>query len=305
MYVAGIDAGQSSTTAAIADDTGRILGRGSGQPADEVNQGSGSTRMHDAFAAAIAAALADAKLPAQTAFAQIVAGVSGYEGTIYGVPPQLNGPVELMHDAPIAHAGAFAGAEGVIVIAGTGSVAYARDAQGAHATVGGWGYIFGDEGSAFWIARNAIAKACADTDDGHPGELTTIVLQHFNMPSLRALARAFYANTIGRDDVAAFASVIVHAAEAGNERAVAMIADAADALVLLARQAMDRAGMDAGPVAFSGGLLRHQTVRETVEQRMRTAIPAIRVVRPAYDPAQGAVLLALARAGRTVRELHA
>ena len=304
MYVAGIDGGQSSTTAAIADDTGRILGRGSGPPADEVNQGSGSTRMHDAFAAAIAAALADAKLPAQTAFAQIVAGVSGYEGTIYGEPPQLNGPLELMHDAPVAHAGAFAGGEGVIVIAGTGSVAYASDARGAHATVGGWGYVFGDEGSAFWIARNAIARAFADTDDGHPGELTAIVVQYFKVPSLRALARAFYANVIGRDDVAAFAGHIVHTAESGNERAVKMIEDAADALVLLARQAMDRAHMNAPPVAFAGGLLRYQTMRETVEQRMRATMPSIRVVRPAYDPAQGAVLLALARAGRSVQELR-
>ncbi|HKE37033.1 MAG TPA: BadF/BadG/BcrA/BcrD ATPase family protein, partial [Candidatus Baltobacteraceae bacterium] len=125
-YVAGIDGGQTSTAAVIGDERGRVVGRGVAGPADEVGQGADSTRMHDALSGALRAACKGAGLDAGTHFEAIVAGVSGYEGRVYGKMPQLPAArFVLMHDAPIAHAGALAGEPGVVVIAGTGSVVYA------------------------------------------------------------------------------------------------------------------------------------------------------------------------------------
>ena len=66
-----------------------------------------------------------------------------------------------MHDTPIAHAGALEGRSGVVVIAGTGSVVYGRNDEGWSCTLGGWGFLFGDEGSAFAIARDSLARADA------------------------------------------------------------------------------------------------------------------------------------------------
>ena len=107
----------------------------------------------------------------------------------------------LMHDAPIAHAGAFGGKPGVIVIAGTGSVAYALAGDGRTKTGGGWGYLFGDEGSAFWIARMFVHGAT------RKHALVRPLLEYFGAANLRALVRAFYSGEITRDRLASFAPI--------------------------------------------------------------------------------------------------
>ncbi|HZZ65751.1 MAG TPA: BadF/BadG/BcrA/BcrD ATPase family protein [Candidatus Baltobacteraceae bacterium] len=303
-YYAGINIGQSSTQAVIADDTGHILGRGSAGPGDEVGQDPSSTRLRDAAGLALADATAHAGLPPDSNFAAIYAGISGYEGRVYGQPLQLPTPsLTLDHDAPIAHAGALGGAAGVVVIAGTGSVAYARNEQGASALTGGWGYVFGDQGSAFWLARKAISNAMRGRDAGEPDDITQIALQHFNVASLRSLASTFYTGGISRAQIAAFAQVVIAQAENGNERAAQFVNDGAQALVILAMRAMDRAGMQAPNVAFTGGLLQSATMRNQIEQWFRKLIPQAHLVAPQYDEATGALLLAYRGAGITAERI--
>ena len=160
MLFAGIDAGQSSTTAAIAGSDGTIIARGYAGPADEIGATAESTRLRDALEGALADAIVNAKLDPSSRFDAIVAGISGYEGRIYGAAPRLpSDRVRLVHDSAIAHAGALGGKPGIVVIAGTGSAAYATFADGSAHFEGGWGYLFGDEGSAFWIARSAVSAA--------------------------------------------------------------------------------------------------------------------------------------------------
>jgi len=154
---AGIDGGQSSTVAVVGDERGRILGRGTAGPADEIGASKESTRLRDALQGALEAACADAGLAQESRFDAIVAGVSGYDGHVYGKMPALPSQrVVLVHDTPIAHAGALAGHPGVVIIAGTGSVVFGRDESGRSWTLGGWGFLFGDEGSAFSIVRDAL-----------------------------------------------------------------------------------------------------------------------------------------------------
>lgn len=294
MLFAGIDGGQSSTTAVVGDDSGRVLARGSAGPADEVAQGPESTRLRDALQGALADALSHAGLPHDSRFASIVAGVSGYDGKVYGQAPDM--PAEhfaIVHDTEIAHAGALDGKAGVIVIAGTGSVAFARSERDERALAGGWGYLFGDEGSAFWFARDAIADAARDADACEENELGPLILQHFSAPSLRALVRAFYAGEISRTQLATFAPVLIEAAERGNERAAQHVRDGAAALVLLARQAAERAALTAPAVAFLGGLLRSATLSGNIDRWMHELLPAATRVAPVRDPAEGALLLAL------------
>lgn len=303
-YFAGIDGGQSSTVAVIGDENGHVLARGTAGPADEVGQGPESTRLRDALSGALSDAVERAQLPAQTRFEQIVAGISGYEGRIYGQPPEL--PTDILtleHDAPIAHAGAFAGDPGVLVIAGTGSVAYAVNERGASALVGGWGYLFGDEGSAFWLARTAIADAMRDEDTGEPSALTRRVLEFFNAGSLRKLARSFYAGQISRTQVASFARLILQEAEDGNERAAQYVKDGASALVMLASRARRHSGLQTPKVAFIGGLSASATMRNEVMQWMRELMPHAQHVEPRYDPPVGALLLAYKAGGITPQSI--
>src|SRR5215469_5605871 len=114
MLYAGIDAGQSSTTAAIAADDGHILARGYAGPADEIGARPDSTRLRDALEGALADALRNASMDASTRFDAVVAGISGYEGRVYGQAPRLPADrIELLHDSAIAHAGALQGKPGV------------------------------------------------------------------------------------------------------------------------------------------------------------------------------------------------
>ena len=193
--------------AVIGDET-RVLARGAAGPADEIGATSDSTRLRDALEGALANALAAAHLPPQTTFDAIVAGVSGYEGRIYGQAPRM--PAQhflLLHDAPIAHAGAFRGGPGVVVIAGTGSVAYALAGDGRTRTSGGWGYLFGDEGSAFWIARTFIARATENAT------LCARCSSTFDVANLRVLVRAFYSGEISRERLASFAAIALTSEE--------------------------------------------------------------------------------------------
>lgn len=300
VYVAGIDGGQSSTTALIADERGRIMGRGVAGPADEVGAGPESTRLRDALHDALERARAAAGLPEPARFAAIVAGISGYEGRIYGAHPDL--PTErlaLLHDAPIAHAGALAGEPGVVVIAGTGSVVYARNQRGESKTFGGWGYVFGDEGSAFRIAADALAMMMRAQDDGDESfaDPTRAAEAYFKPRSLREIARAFYAGEVSRDHLAAFAPVALRSSD--SFRAIAE--HSADRLASLAARAIVFA--ESRKVALTGGTFADPQLRSYLEERIRDLEPSAQIVEPKYEPAAGALLLAYRQLDMPAMEL--
>lgn len=289
-FFAGIDGGQTATSAVLADETGRVLSSGSAGPADEVHQSPESTRLRDALCGALRDALANCGLDPQTLFTAVVAGVSGYEGRVYGAPPDLPANSTLLvHDAVAAHAGAFTGEPGVIVIAGTGSVSYGRNARGAEITAGGWGYLFGDEGSGFWLARMMVKRAMYAEDAGEDDPLRGPMLQHFEQPSLRALARAFYAGEIDRANLAGFAVRVLADPEAGEI--------VPQVLASLAATVARRLDLPEGPVALTGGLAADAALRERFAVRLAELLPGAHVQSPRLDPARGALLLALRSAG--------
>jgi glucosamine kinase len=298
-YVAGIDGGQSGTQAVIADERGRILGAGNAGPADENWQGPASTRMHDALKGALDEARENARLPADTRFAAVVAGVSGYEGRLYGAPPAL--PAErfsLVHDPEIAHAGAFRGGSGVVVIAGTGSIAYVVDDDGCTGISGGLGYVFGDEGSAFWIAKTAIASAISVNADC---AVERAAKTFFGKETLRDVFAAFYHGQLDRDRFAAFAKVVLEIASSDDtgggppdECATETVDGAQRNLAWLAEHADDRRWhwTSRPRAAFVGGLMQDAAFKSGLYERV-----SMEVVEPAYPPAYGAVILALREAG--------
>ncbi len=293
LMVAGIDGGQSSTVAIIGDENGRILGRGTGGPSDEIGVAADSTRMHDALRSALTDASRQAQLAVGTRFDAIVAGVSGYNGRASGRPPQL--PARrflLMHDAPIAHAGALGGQSGVVVIAGTGSVVYTRDRDGVGHTLGGWGFLFGDEGSAFRIACDALEMLMRAEDDGDATLLqaTQATCAFFGMPSLRRLARGFYAGQLSRDRLAAYAPAALR-----FDRFREMANRGADRLAELACRAIDAGGT--ARVALAGGIFGDAAFGQRVRDGIRGAVPNADVLEARYEPAAGALLLAYRELG--------
>ncbi|HZO95609.1 MAG TPA: BadF/BadG/BcrA/BcrD ATPase family protein [Candidatus Baltobacteraceae bacterium] len=302
-FVAGIDAGQSSTTAVVVDERGYVRGRGTAGPADHVDEPPGSSKCADACAAAVDGALRAAGLPTGTELEAVRIGLSGYDAAFDGRAPTFAArSVSLVHDAPVALAGAIQTRPAVVTIAGTGSVAYGEDASGAAVRVGGWGYLFGDEGSAFAVARDALAHAMAADDRGERTPLAEAALAYFDRPGLRDLATAALQGRISRSGLAAFAQVVHDAARLGQPDAVAIVNRAADALARLGAVALDRLGL-AGrpvPVAFAGGAFRSENFARRVREQLLALAPGAQVVVPRYDAAVGAALLAFADADLAV-----
>jgi N-acetylglucosamine kinase-like BadF-type ATPase len=296
---AGIDGGQSSTTAVIVNASGDVLGRGTAGPCDHVDEPPGSRRCAEACESAVARALAAAHLSERSPLDAVVIGISGYDGVFHGVPPAFgDARVRFVHDAPIALAGAVDRRPAVVVIAGTGSVAYGEDAAGKGVRIGGYGFVFGDEGSSFALARGALTYAMEQADRGRGSRLGDAALAYFDRPDLRALARAFYLKEIGRPELANFARVVLDAARLGDPEAAALVERAVRALAALAANAiarLDLSGVNV-PVAFTGGLFANaEFTRRTVEA-LNALAPNARAVKPLSDPATGAARLALEHA---------
>jgi len=297
---AGLDGGQSSTVAVIGDERGQILGRGAGGPCDHVDEPLDSSRLHDALNGALSSAAKSANLDAHARYSAIVAGISGLHQGLPGMKVSLPAQhVRLLHDAPIAWQGAFGGGPGVVVIAGTGSVAYGRDAGGGSVTVGGWGYLFGDRGSAFSIARSALSRAMREEDGGGSSTLRSAALKFFKQSSLREIAHDFYLRRITRPQLAAFAGTVADAADCGDAAAANVIGGAMHALALLACDACQALECGSAPVvAFAGGLMLRSELRAAAQQRLSWVMPQANSVEPRFEPAVGALILAYQEDGQ-------
>ena len=305
-FFAGIDGGQSSTVCVVGDDAGNVLGRAGGPPADLVGQPRDSARRAEVLDAVLQGALRMAGLPAETRFASIVAGVSGYDDG-HAEPPVLEVPYErfaIVHDADIAHAGALEGGPGIVVVAGTGSVALGIGPSGHRVRAGGWGYLFGDEGSALWIVREALARAMRDEDAGHPPEIATPLLEHFGLDSLRALQHAVAHGEVSRAALADAAPVVLAEADSGDRVGDEVRRAAVAALGRLAHLAQRGLGAARNVrIAPSGGVFRNAGILERWKWNVREYERAATLVAPRYGPVYGALLLAYRAAGAPVPAL--
>lgn len=292
--VAGIDGGQSSTVAAIGGARG-TLARGSGPPADLVGEARESTRDRGALETALDRALDAAGLPRATIFAAIVAGISGYDAGVSHAPDlaHRSARVAIVHDTEIAHAGALDGAAGIVAIAGTGSVALGNDDVGGVARAGGWGYFFGDEGSALWIARTALRRAMLRVDRGERSALEARAQAVFGTASLRALQHGFAHGEIARPALAAFASDVLALAESGDRDARDVRRAAANELAELVREVDLRLEPASWRlVSYAGGLFADAAFVDAFGEALQGAVPHANLTAPAGDPACGALALA-------------
>jgi N-acetylglucosamine kinase-like BadF-type ATPase len=195
-------------------------------------------------------------------------------------------------DARAALESAFPGSSGIVLSAGTGSIAIGRHAKGTIHRVGGWGWRFGDEGSAYGLARAALA-AVARAEDGRGPKtlLTPRLLEAAGVASVEDLMA--WARAAQRKQIAAMAPVVCRAAPEDPVAALLVQAAAAELAhhVLALRERLSEPGI---PVALSGGLLgTGSPVREALEVRLSASKPPVNLVHRSVDPACGALALAL------------
>jgi len=304
LFYLGVDGGQSHTEAIIADARGNILGRGQGGPSNHAEQPGGRERLHRAIVDSVGTALraASARSIADTEFAAAHCAMTGgadFKEEIIG--SILNAThLEVGHDSPAALAGATAGGPGIVVIAGTGSVAYGESSGGKRLRVGGWGYLFGDEGGGFWVALQGIKRAML----GYDGftEQTVLgdqALEHFRCADLHSLSMAVYRDEITRDRLATFAAIVHRAAQQGDNVARNILEEGGKFLAALARTVSNRLQLEPSElqVACVGGVFRGELMREAFRRSLDDQLPAAIIIPPRFDPAIGALLLAYRGAG--------
>lgn len=297
-YFLGVDGGQSSTVALIGDESGRVVALGRAGPSNHVEAGEGRDKFLGAMRGCFETAGFD---PERVKFASACLGFSG--GAV-GKEALVSEIVRsertlVTDDARIALAGALAGEPGVIVIAGTGSIAFGRNARGKTARAGGWGYLFGDEGGAFDIVRRAL-RAALRFEEGW-GQATSLHARLLDAAGARTaddLLHRFYTSDFPRSRIAGFGKLVDDAAAEGDAVASKIVAGAAGALAALAgvvRSQLFEAA-DEARVAYLGGVFRSRRLLESFRELVEAAATN-RVVAPVYGPAAGALLEAYRAAG--------
>jgi len=297
-YFLGVDGGQSATTALIGDETGRVVAFGSGGPCNHVGAEGGREK----FIRAIRESLASAGVPAERArFAAACLGFSGGPADKEATLKEILSADTLVvtTDYTIALSGATGGAPGLITIAGTGSIAFGRDAAGRTARAGGWGYIFGDEGGGFDIVRQALRAALRFEEGwGPPTALLEMLLAETGAPSANKLAHRFYTAEYPRPRIAAFSKLVDRAANEGDAVARAILENGGRTLAELAAAVRGQlfSPGEIVTVAYIGGVFRSTLLLE----RYRTLIElqeGVRCAPPLHGPAAGALIEAYRAAG--------
>lgn len=298
----GVDGGQSSTTALIGDEQGKVLGIGRGGPCNHVKSGDGKAKFLNAMKESLGAAAQAAGLKmGELQFMVACLGFSGGPADKQDLLKEMLKTERLIvtHDALIALMGATGGEPGVVVIGGTGSIAFGRNATGKTARAGGWGYVFGDEGGAFDITRQAVRAALRLEEGWGPStSLHSRLMEATNVNNANDLLHKLYTVEYPRHRIAELSKVVDQAAAEGDQVAVEILNGAAQQLATYAGavRAQLFAKGETSMASFVGGVFRSALVRERFQSLVALS-DGVSVVVPKFGPAAGALLEAYRAVG--------
>ncbi|HRX82463.1 MAG TPA: BadF/BadG/BcrA/BcrD ATPase family protein [Pirellulaceae bacterium] len=280
--VLGVDGGGTKTVAWLAPreaaDEANVLGRGKAGPSNVRTVGFDPAIQN--IDQAIRLAFEDAQLD-RGSVASICIGLAGADRDAERVPlrawaeqQQLAEHITVTNDAiPLIYVGSADGC-GVALVAGTGSVAFGRNSEGQVARCGGWGPLFGDEGSGYAIAVAGL-RAVAHASDGR-GSATTLCdlfLQAFNVSNANELIPAIYSPHIDRPQIATYANLVFAADAAGDEVARYIIDKSAESLAAMIESVVRQLALTkrSVPLALTGGVILNQ---EAYRERLLRSLAA-------------------------------
>lgn len=277
----------------LVGDERSILGRGASGASNIIRVGEVQAR--NALEEAIHQACAAARI-APRDISRSCVGMAGAsraeisESVRRILSAMVSGEIEVAGDMEIALQAAFARNPGVIVMAGTGSIAYGRNASGRTARAGGWGFAISDEGSGHWIGREALAAIfrALDKDENHADSLLQAFMKAWGVQSKDQLVVA--ANT--SSEFSTLFPAVLEAAQAGNCLARDVLSRAAAELAGLATIVLQKL-FDAEqhvPVAMSGGVFSNSALaRDVFYNEIRKTHAKVVVGEKIIDPVLGAL----------------
>lgn len=306
--VLGLDGGGSQTRCRLVNAQGTVLGQGEA-PASNYHAVGGEAAYH-----AILCAIAAATAKQGVIIRAITLGLAGVGRPrdrqvvhdwvqllqqdsrlplTWNLHPQ---GVRICPDCEIALVGGLGQDVGLATIAGTGAIAYGRTPQGAVARSSGWGYLLGDEGSAYDIGRQGLKAVVRAADGRSPQtQLTAALCDHLGLDQIEDLVEHVYQPGWRAKDVARLAPVVDRVACLGDGVANQILDEAAAELALASRAVYRQLFPDNTPVELVtlGGTWQSQgKLRQRFEAQLARHCPEIEVVQPRDDAVAGAILLA-------------
>ena len=298
----GVDGGGTKTAFVLVDRAGRELARHEGGSSYHVDIGVEKLHvlLHDGVHSVLRQAGASADdvlyaffgLPAHGEDSQI-------QPVLDVIPEALLGHRRYAcgNDMICGWAGSLAGEDGINIVAGTGSIGYG-ERQGLSARGGGWGELFSDEGSAYWIAIQGL-NAFSRMSDGRlsRGPLHDLLVHEFALTNdLDLCAHIYCRSAPQRDRIAAISRLVARAAVQGDEAARRICVDAGEALAQIVdtiRQRLEYRPGEPVNLSYSGGVFQSgELILDPFRRRLSACSPDYRIISPRYSPAIGAAIYA-------------
>ena len=301
FHVIGIDAGGTKTVCQLADSQGAIVSESRGGGANL--QAAGELQVEKVLHDVMEEAIGDRPIVPSV----ICLGIAGVDrpddgAIVRGIMKRIGykARVLVVNDALVALEAGAPQQPGVVIISGTGSICYGRNARGEAARSGGWGYVLGDEGSGYWIGRAALRAVLREADERGPRTaLTRLLLEHFGVDRAQNIIHQVYHTNLKPAAIGALARCVHAAYLEGDQVAVGILRGAANELEGAALSVARRLQLIGTPFSFilAGGIFRAVPwVQEELGRRLPVVARGAQIKLLDKEPASGAVALALQEA---------
>ena len=263
MHFLGIDAGATATQWALIDEAGLVISGSAAAMDGHIYRPSSKERMEQVLNE-ISTEVRNYKL---TSAYMGITGVTS-DGSIETLAESILGvSIKVVSDIELAYRANFSEGEGILLYAGTGSVAFAIDNLSNPHQIGGWGYLLGDEGAGYWIGREAIRHAMFDIEtkaEFKPKSLTSEILDVIGGKDWSSVKSFVYSQE--RSVIASLSKLVNTSAEAGDVDAIRIIRKAAGHLAYLVRRMDESLTGGSLPVKFTGGISRSAILYQELNQ---------------------------------------
>jgi len=309
-YIVGVDGGGTKTELVLIDRSGNVIGREKGGTTNF--QVVGGKKLKEEISGCLVRLMNSTNIPSHK-LDQIFLGLAGAgresdrkEITNLFSDTEFDGKVTVDSDAVVALAGAFGTAPGIIIISGTGAICFGMNHEGKVVRSGGWGYLLGDEGSGYFIGREALIAALKDFDGrGEKTTLRTEIERHFNLNSIDQIIPQIYQNKIDRVAIANLAPIVFDQAKQGDEHAEEIIRHSGRELGVLARAVAQKMNFmnEEIKVALIGSIFKQKDLLiNEISKELFEVSWNIEIKDPMFEPKYGAALLALQKIGVQIDE---
>lgn len=303
-YILAIDGGGTKTTVLFADNTGKILGKGSAGPMslaatseavacenllDAVTQAFGSHTVHTIEKVVIGLAGVDTQSEIQKAhdiFSSILKKKCAMSR------------FELVNDTVIALESGSTCKNAIVLIAGTGSNCFGKNEEGETAKAGGMDYLLSDQGSGYDIGQQVL-KAGVKSFDGRGQQtlLEDLLCQHFSIQSIEALKNVVYHPPLNKTEIGKLASLCFTAFQIGDTKANQILSDALEELIKMIETVIRRLHFRAREfdLVLVGGIATDPYFHRMIELTMSVRYPKAKVIVPKEEPVYGALKMTVGK----------